>query len=114
MTTGNEAGMFDAWPTTFEPPTRRIVDPPRPVNVNVALAIGRSGVGRFRDTTALKVRAEGLAMDTIVEGTLFAWARTSVGDWLASVTFSIPTGNKMGRLDLHRQWVPANAVTPIT
>ena len=83
MTTGNEAGMFDAWPTTFEPPTRRIVDPPRPVNVNVALAIGRSGVGRFRDTTALKVRAEGLAMDTIVEGTLFAWARTSVGDWLA-------------------------------
>jgi hypothetical protein len=35
MTTGNEAGMFDAWPTTFEPPTRRIVDPPRPVNVNV-------------------------------------------------------------------------------
>ncbi len=53
-------------------------------------------------------------MDTIVEGTLFAWARTSVGDWLASVTFSIPTGNKMGRLDLHRQWGPADAVTPIT
>ncbi|WP_230591850.1 hypothetical protein [Rhodococcoides fascians] len=74
MTTDDEAGIFDAWPTTFEPPTRRIVDPPKSVHVNIALAIGRSGGGRFRDTTALKVRAEGLAMDTIVEGTLFAWA----------------------------------------
>lgn len=53
-------------------------------------------------------------MDTIVEGTLFAWARTSVGDWLAQASFSIPTGNKKGRLDLERQWVPADAVTPIT
>lgn len=53
-------------------------------------------------------------MDTIVEGTLFAWARTSVGDWLAQASFSIPTGNKKGRLDLDRQWVPADAVTPIT
>ena len=50
MTTDNEAGIFDAWPTHFEPPTRRIVDPPMSVNVNVALAIGRSGGGRFRDT----------------------------------------------------------------
>ncbi|MEW1881019.1 hypothetical protein AB0O58_15115 [Rhodococcus sp. NPDC080181] len=53
-------------------------------------------------------------MDTIVEGTLFAWARTSVGDWLAAVSFSIPTGNKKGRLDLDRQWCPAAAITPIT
>ena len=60
MTADGEAGIFDAWPTTFVPPTRRIVDPPMSVNVNVALAIGRSGGGRFRDTTALKVRAEGL------------------------------------------------------
>jgi hypothetical protein len=35
MTTDNEAGILDAWPTTFEPPTRRIVDPPMPVNENV-------------------------------------------------------------------------------
>ncbi len=36
MTTDNEtAGIFDAWPTTFEPPTRRIVDPPKSVNVNI-------------------------------------------------------------------------------
>lgn len=83
MTTDNEAGIFDSWPTTFEPPTRRIVDPPKSVNVNIALAIGRSGGGRFRDTTPLKVRAEGLAMDSIVEGTLYAWARTGTGDWLA-------------------------------
>jgi hypothetical protein len=60
MTTDNEAGIFDAWPTIFEPPTRRIVDPPKSANVNFALAIGRSGGGGFRDTTPLKVRAEGL------------------------------------------------------
>ncbi|OZF42515.1 hypothetical protein [Rhodococcus sp. 14-1411-2a] len=114
MTTDNEAGIFDAWPTTFEPPTRRIVEPPKSVNVNIALAIGRSGGGGFRDTTPLKVRAEGLAMDSIVEGTLYAWARTGTGDWLARVSFSIPTGNKKGRLDLDRQWCPAAAITPIT
>jgi hypothetical protein len=51
-------------------------------------------------------------MDSIVEGTLYAWARTD--DWLAQVSFSIPAGNKMGRLDLDRQWVPADAITPIT
>ncbi len=35
MTTDNEAGIFDAWPTTFEPPTRSIVDPPKSVHVNI-------------------------------------------------------------------------------
>lgn len=35
MTADGEAGIFDAWPTTFVPPTRRIVDPPMSVNVNV-------------------------------------------------------------------------------
>lgn len=35
MNSDNSAGIFDAWPTTFEPPTRRIVDPPMSVNVNV-------------------------------------------------------------------------------
>lgn len=59
MTT-DDAGMFDAWPTHFEPPTRHIVSPPLPVLVNIALAIGRSGGAPFRNTTPLKVRAEGL------------------------------------------------------
>ncbi len=58
--TVDDAGMFDAWPTHFEPPTRRIVDPPMPVLVNIAVAIGRSAGAKFRDTTPLKVGTEGL------------------------------------------------------
>jgi hypothetical protein len=33
---------------------------------------------------------------------------------LAAVSFSIPTGNKKGRLDLDKQWCPAAAITPAT
>lgn len=30
-----------------------------------------------------------------------------------AVSFSIPTGNGMGRLDLDYQWCPSDAVTPL-
>jgi hypothetical protein len=41
---------------------------------------------------------------------LHAWARTSRGEWLASCTFTIPTGNKLGSLEV-THWCPAAAVT---
>lgn len=52
--------LYENWPTTFEPPTRRIVDPPMPVLVSVALTVAGAAGGSFRDGTKLKVRAEGL------------------------------------------------------
>lgn len=69
--------LYENWPVTFDPPTRRIVDPPQRVLVNVALTVaGSSGGGSFRDGTPLKVRSEGLAMDVKAPGLLHAWAKT--------------------------------------
>lgn len=85
------AEMFENWPTTFEPPTRRVVDPAQPVLINVPAALGRSKGSSFRDHTPLKVRAEGLATDLKVAGTLHGWARTSTGDWLCCRYGSVVT-----------------------
>lgn len=74
--------LYENWPTAFEPPTRRIVDPPMPVLVDVSLTVAGAAGGSFRDGTPLKVRAEGLAMDIKVQGTLHAWAKTSRGQWI--------------------------------
>ncbi|WP_052062046.1 hypothetical protein [Rhodococcoides fascians] len=115
MTTHHDhaADLFARWPVTFDPPTRRIVDPPQPVIVSVSAALPGSSNTSFRDGTPLKVRAEGLSVDLKVQGALSAWARLANGAWLACVTFSIPTGNGKGHLDLQHQWVPSNAITPM-
>jgi hypothetical protein len=52
--------LYENWPVTFEPPTRRIVDPPQRVLVNVALTVAGSSGGSFRDGVPLKTRSEGL------------------------------------------------------
>ena len=106
--------LYENWPVTFEPPTRRIVDPPQRVLVNIALTVaGSSGGSSFRDGTPLKVRSEGLAMDTKSPGLLHAWAKTSRGQWICCLSFQIPIGNGKGFLQLSRQWCPAEAATPV-
>ena len=115
MTTPHDpAGdLFERWPVTFDPPTRRIVDPPQPVIVSVSAALPGSSNTSFRDGTPLKVRAEGLSVDIKVQGALLAWARLANGAWLACVKFSVPTGNGKGHLDMQSQWVPSDAITPM-
>ena len=105
-------GMFPRWPVTFDPPARRIVDPPQPVIVSINAALSVTSSTSLRDGIPLRVRAEGLAMDMKVQGALHGWARTNVGSWLAYVSFTIPTGNGMGQLDV-RQWCPSDAITPL-
>lgn len=106
--------MYENWPVSFDPPTRRIVDPPRRVLVNAALTVaGSSGGGSFRDGTPLKIRSEGLAMDVKVPGLLSAWVKTSRGQWLCCLSFDIPIGNGKGFLRLEGQWCPAEAATPV-
>lgn len=85
MTTHHDhaADLFARWPVTFDPPTRRIVDPPQPVIVSVSAALPGSSNTSFRDGTPLKVRAEGLSVDLKVQGALSAWARLANGAWLA-------------------------------
>lgn len=108
------ADLYENWPVTFEPPARRIVDPPMPVLVNVAMTIaGGSGAGSFRNDTPLKVRAEGLAIDLKVQGLLHAWAKTVTNQWVCCLSFRIPTGNGAGYLQLENQWCPATAAVPL-
>ncbi|OZC83499.1 hypothetical protein CH282_15915 [Rhodococcus sp. 06-418-1B] len=105
--------LYENWPTSFEPPTRRLVDPPQPVLINVAQTIAQSAASSFRDDTPLKVRAEGLSMDLKVQGYLHAWAKTSRGQWICCLSYRIPTGNDKGFLQVDRQWCPADAATPL-
>ncbi|GAA4489079.1 hypothetical protein GCM10023094_50050 [Rhodococcus olei] len=104
--------MFEQWRTEFGPPPHRVVDPPTPVIVHIATAISQSAE-RSANAIPLRVRAEGLALDLQVPGRLHAWARTTGGGWICRVTFTIPTGNGRGCLDVD-QWCPAAAVRPCT
>ncbi|NLU64959.1 hypothetical protein HCA61_22230 [Rhodococcus sp. HNM0563] len=104
--------MFDNWAAGFDPPPYRVVDPPTPVIVHIATAIG-SVDGRPANELPLRVRAEGLALDLQVPGTLSAWARVNTGGWICRCQFSIPTGNGRGYLEVD-QWCPAVAVRPCT
>jgi hypothetical protein len=111
--TTSEDEMFPHWPVTFAPPTRRVVDPPQQVLVSVGLALPAPTNTSFRDGIPLRVRNEGLAADTKTQGTLRGWARLSTGGWLGCVDFTVPTGNGRGSLEIHGQWVPSTAITPL-
>ena len=101
--------MFERWKAVYDPKPWREVRPPRPVTIDVSAAMAHHG-GRAANDLPLRVRAEGLDLDVQVPGLLHAWARTSRGEWLASCTFTIPTGNKLGSLEV-THWCPAAAVT---
>ncbi|CRK54585.1 conserved protein of unknown function [Rhodococcus sp. RD6.2] len=100
------------WPTEFDPPPYRVVDPPVPVIVHIATAISQPAA-HPATVIPLRVRAEGLALDVQVPGTLRAWARTTGSGWICCLCFTIPTGNGRGGLDVVDQWCPAAAVRPV-
>ena len=54
-------GMFPRWPVTFDPPARRIVDPPQPVIVSINAALSVTSSTSLRDGIPLRVRAEGFS-----------------------------------------------------
>ena len=103
--------MFETWPTQFDPPPHRTVDPPTPVLVQLSAAIARTPT-KLGTGLPMRVRASGLDLDQTVPAKLHAWARVSTGDWLALLTFRVTTGNKMGYLDI-QQWCPSSSITPI-
>ena len=103
--------MFEDWPVTMRPPTRRVVDPPKPVFVDLSRLIVNPDDTFRRDEVALRIKHEGLDLRGRVPGHLHAWAQSTHGGWLALVTCDVPTGNGSGRLAM-RQWCAARAVTP--
>ncbi|MBJ8342756.1 hypothetical protein JGU71_28090 [Antrihabitans sp. YC3-6] len=103
--------MFETWPYVFEPPPRHVVDPPMSVSVNLAVAIAR--IPPRHNSRPLRVRAEGLSLDEVVPGKLWAWARVSTGEWLCLLSFRAPTGNGKAYLEM-KQWCPAESASPVT
>ena len=75
--------MFEDWPVTMHPSPRRVVDPPRPVTVDLSLLIANPDDKFRRDAVPMHVKMEGLTFHGRVPGHLHAWARSTAGGWLA-------------------------------
>ncbi|MEV6070037.1 hypothetical protein AB0L82_26125 [Nocardia sp. NPDC052001] len=103
--------MFERWPDEFEPPLRRVVDPPTPVTVDLAAAIPTHPGNASANALPMRVRAGGLDMTGTAPGLLHGWARTRDGAWIGLVEFAIETGNRRGTLEM-RQWCSQRAITP--
>ncbi|WP_280255473.1 hypothetical protein [Nocardia wallacei] len=104
--------MFEDWIDPFDPPLRRVVDPPAPVLVDLATAIPTGNDRPFgRNRIAMRIKAGGLVVTGQTPGQLHAWARAADGTWLGLVEFVLTTGNQRGTLPV-RQWCPAKALRP--
>src|SRR5689334_22781957 len=97
--------MFEQWEDSFTPSLRRKVDPPRPVLVDLSIAIPTTQSTFRRDKLPLRVKSGGLHLAEPVPGWLYAWARASNGAWLAFVAFELVTANGQGRVQA-TQWCP--------
>jgi hypothetical protein len=106
-----EASVFENWPVAMSPPTRRLVDPPKSVLVDLSRLIVNPDDTFRRDEVTLRIKMEGLDFRGQVPGYLHAWAQSTQSGWLALVTCDVPTGNGSGKLTM-TQWCPATAVTP--
>lgn len=102
--------MFDEWPDQFTPSLRRVVDPPRPILIDLPQAIPTSSPAGFgRNRVAMGTRAGGLDLTATVPGLLRGWARATDGTWLGLCEFIVLTGNQQGRLPV-AQLCPASAI----
>jgi hypothetical protein len=103
--------VFESWSDEFSAPLRRVLDPPIPVLVDWAVALGdEMGRGFRRDEVSMRAKRAGLDTTATVPGQLHAWARATTGAWIGLVTTAIPTGDRGGYVQA-RQWVPARALT---
>ncbi len=78
-----EASVFQDWPVTMCPPTRRMLDPPKAVFVDLNRLIVNPDDAFRRDEVALRIKNEGLDFRGRVPGYLHAWAQSTRGGWLA-------------------------------
>ena len=106
------ARMFERWPVSFTPTTRRMVDPPLSVTIDLGYLIDDFAEAPFRaDAISMRVKSEGLHLNGRVPGQIHAWAKTTRGTWIGLVSCEVRTGNGNGCLDI-RQWCSAKAITP--
>ncbi|WP_461155595.1 hypothetical protein [Saccharopolyspora tripterygii] len=75
--------------------------PARPVWVNLARLYPRP--------TEVRPFPEGWDLQAVVPGEQTAWLKTTTGDWVAEVRYSVRRGDGGGGVP-HTAWVPADAV----
>ncbi|WP_280434449.1 hypothetical protein [Nocardia carnea] len=102
--------MFESWNDDFSAPLRRVVDPPAPVLVDLAVILPTRNAAR-RDVVSMRAKSAGLDSTATVPGLLHAWARCTTGAWIGWVRFAIPTGTRKGWVETW-QWCPSHALTP--
>lgn len=106
------ASVFESWRVEMSPATQRVVEPARPVLVNLNAILGSPDDAFRLDTVELRIKSEGLdVFRDRVPGLLHAWAQTTRGGWLALISCDVKSGNGKGHLPIE-QWCPARAVTP--
>jgi hypothetical protein len=101
--------VFEYWDDDFTAASRRVIDPPTPVFVELATAIPTLGAFR-RDRVSLRIKAGALDLTGKVPGLLLAWAQCTDSSWVALVEFAVPTANGRGRIPT-RPWTPAHALS---
>ena len=101
--------MFEEWLCLGDPPTRRVVDPPIAVVVNVSTVMDNPD-DKFRsDNVSMRVKMEGISTNCeVTRGLLHAWVQSTRGGWWGLMSFELATGNGKGRLAM-RQWCPARS-----
>lgn len=105
--------MFDFLDADETVTTRRRIDPPRPVLIDVHQLLGSRDDAFRLDTVPMRVKIAGLnVFSDSTPGLLHAWAQTTRRAWLAQVSFEVPTGNGRAQLSVC-QWCPARAVKPL-
>jgi len=74
--------VFEDWPVTMCPPTRRVVDPPKPVLVDLSRLIVNPDDTFRRDEVALRIKTSALRVERPwMSGRQIAWMRRSDGGW---------------------------------
>ncbi|MCX4097709.1 hypothetical protein [Nocardia sp. alder85J] len=104
--------MFEEWPDSFDPPLRRVIDPPLPVAVHLPTALPTPAPKGFgQNKIAMRIKAGGIDLMGTTPGLLRAWVRASEGTWFGLVEVVLRTGNGRGRLRV-TQLCPAAAIRP--
>lgn len=100
--------MFEYWTDEFSSPLREVVDPPKPVLVELGTAISTITSLRGRGVS-LRVKAKGLDLTRTVPGLVHAWAECNDGSWIGLCSFVIPTADQQGHVPA-LQWCPRRSL----
>lgn len=99
--------MFEYWTDEFSSSLRVVVDPPKPVLIELGTAI--TTITRLRGGVSLRVKATGLDLTRTVPGLVHAWAECSDGSWIGLCSFVIPTADRKGHVPAF-QWCPRRSL----